>query len=306
VDAARIIVVGSVNSDVTVKVPELPRPGETVVGGTLEISDGGKGANAAVAAARLGVRTHLVALVGADERGRAARAALVEAGVDDAYVGTVEDATGLAAVLVDARGENLIAVASGANARLTARHVETALAGLARASAPTVVLAGLEVPDEAVLAAARGAAARGWPFVLNPAPARPLAAELTVLCSVLTPNEHELKRLAPTGPEALLAAGAGAVVVTLGAAGAEVHRAGSRAVRITPFPSAPVDTTGAGDAFNAALAAALADGEPLERAALAAGAAGALATRAAGARGGLPTAAEVNQLVGAHALAGAG
>jgi ribokinase len=152
---------------------------------------------------------------------------------------------------------------------------------------------GLEVPDDAVLAAATTARERGFPFVLNPAPANAISRELVALCDVLTPNRTETGGLGFASPEDLLASGAGAVVVTLGADGVEVHRPGSAVVAVPAFPVEVVDTTGAGDAFGGSLAWALASGESLDEAVQLACAAAALSTRALGARSAQASADEV-------------
>ena len=291
--SSRVIVVGSINVDLTVKVKSLPGPGETVIGGRFVQSPGGKGGNQATAAALLGAHTSIVGSVGDDSLGEMALADLERAGVDVSEVTTSSVATGVAAILVDERGENLIAVASGANEQLTGAMVESALDRLPLEGA--VVLAVLEVPDEAVSTAARTAKRNGASFVLNPAPARPLSEGLVSLCDVLTPNEHELAVLGSA--DGLLGRGAGAVVVTRGAAGAEIVRLGAEPRHQPAYPVDAVDTTGAGDAFSAALACGLAEGASLEQAVTLATAAGALATRAVGARAGLPTRAELEGLL---------
>lgn len=289
-----VIVVGSVNVDALMRAPRLPAAGETVVGATLTRSQGGKGANAAVAAARLGARVALVAAVGADADGDGARAALAAAGVDVSALVRVDAPTGAAHIALDAAGENAIVVASGANARLEPAHVAAALARLAGPA--SVVLADLEVPDAAVLAAAAASAELGARFVLDPAPARPLAAALVARCEALTPNRGELAALGGDAA-ALLARGARSVVVTLGAAGAELHEPARASVRQPPFAVASVDSTGAGDAFAAALAVALARGAERRAAVRFAAAAGALATRALGARAALASCEDVDRLM---------
>src|SRR5438477_11248317 len=171
--SAAVVVVGSVNMDLVVRMDHLPAPGETVVGGSFVRVPGGKGANQAAAAARMGAaRTWLVGMVGRDEFGAEARADLERFGVDLSFLGTSAEPTGVAAILVDGRGENMIAVASGANAVLDGRAVADAVRSVPAEAA--VVLACLEVGEDAVLAAARAARARGFAFVLNPAPVRPL------------------------------------------------------------------------------------------------------------------------------------
>jgi len=291
-------VVGSVNVDLVVRLPRLPQAGETAGGGEFSVGPGGKGGNQAVAAARLGADVVMVGALGDDDHGQDARADLEREGVGTALVGTVPAATGVAVVLVDQNAENLIALAPGANARLRPGAVATALASLP--SGPAVVLASLEVPLASVEAAGAVAADRGWPFVLNPAPAAPLPAGLLRLTTVLTPNEGELAVLAPGGPAALLSAGVGAVVVTCGGAGAVVHDGAGSLVVGAPQVEA-VDTTGAGDCVSGALAWALASGLALADAVPVAVTAASLSTRARGARAGYPTREEVATAMGRRA-----
>jgi len=288
-----VVVVGSVNTDMMMSVPSLPAPGETVTGRRFASALGGKGANAAVAAAQLRAHTHLVACVGDDPHGDDARRALAEAGVDVAAIATGTAPTGVAMVLLDDAAENVIGVVPGANAELDAGHVTAALGAL---TSDAVVIADLEIPDAAVLAAARGAHAHGWPFVLDPAPASPLTGELLALVDVLVPNAGELDALDPTGGQALLAAGVGAIVVTEGARGTSILRPGGQAMHLPAFAIDAHDSTGAGDAFCAALAVALAAGSDLAAAVARGAAAGALATRRAGAQGSPATSAEIDQL----------
>jgi ribokinase len=290
-----VIVVGSVNVDLVMRLPALPSPGETVIGGELSYGLGGKGCNAAVAAARLGADTALIGRVGRDEYGEDAIRQLRDAGVRVDGVGRSDHPTGVAAVLADRSGENLIAVASGANAHLDASQVEAWLTSLTATGA--AVLANLEVPTAAALRAAQAASARGWPFILDPAPARELPDELLALCDVITPNRHELAVLA-VDAAALRSRGATAVVVTEGALGASVDTPDGH-WRQPAMAVDAVDSTGAGDAFAAALAVGLAGGDDLARAVQRATAAGALATRGVGAQASLPTAAEVERLMAA-------
>lgn len=291
-----VVVVGSVNVDMVFRVPRLPGPGETVTRGSFTRSPGGKGGNQAVAAARLGARSWFVGLVGDDELGVEARRDLDSAGVDVSLVRTGSTHTGVAGVLVDDQGENMIAVAPGANAQVDGATVSPALSGLGIDDA--VVLANLEIPDEGVIAAAAAAEERGWPFVLNPAPAREIPAEVLSRCAVLVPNEVEMDDLGGGSVDDLLEAGVGAVVVTRGRQGADLHRPGRPVHRQPSFPGEVVDTTGAGDAFCGALGWALAGGADLERAVRLAAAAGALACREVGARSGLPDREEVERLAG--------
>jgi len=273
--ARDVYVVGSVNLDLVVRAATLPGPGETVTGGTFERHGGGKSANQAVAAARQGATVRMVGAVGSDDLGDEAVADLAGEGVDVSAVARVTAPTGVALIAVDEAGENQIAVASGANNELTPAAVEAALAG---AEPGGVVLIGLEVPDAPVLAAARAARAAGLEVVLNPAPARPLPDELLALGPVLTPNEPE------AAARALTARTGAPVVVTIGPEGALL--ADGDALERIPAPKVEaVDTTGAGDAFNGALAAALADGAKLGDAVRAAVAAAADSVRRPGARG---------------------
>ena len=289
-----VIVVGSVNVDLVVRAGRLPAPGETVIGGVFSKAQGGKGANQAAAAAALGAHVRILGLVGDDDFGREAQADLRARGVDLVHLGTGTHPTGVALIVVDDQGENLIAVASGANEELTGEIVSSAFAAIEEPSA--VVLADLEVPDDAVFAAAEAAGERGWPFVLNPAPARSIDAGLIRLCDVLVPNEHEVTELGPPSVKSLLDAGARAVVVTLGSDGAALHRAGAATRHVKPpIPLDVVDTTGAGDAFCGALATWLSEGASIEAALEAAVLAGSLATRAVGAREGLPARAELEK-----------
>jgi ribokinase len=319
---AAVVVVGSVNADLVVSVRQLPRPGETVSGGTFARHGGGKGANQAVAAARLGARVAFVGAVGGDDLGDEALRELASEGVDVSGAARLEGvATGVAVIVVDERGENQIAVASGANAALTgdavAAALEPLLAGLAGATmsshgampaggaAPTassggggaaagVVLLGHEVPEAAVVAGARAARAAGWTAILNPAPARPLPDGIDGV--LLTPNADEARALTgedePEAAARALADRTGApVLVTLGPDGALLLD--GTAERL-PAPAVDVvDTTGAGDTVNGALAAELAAGRPLRDALRFALAAAALSTRAAGARTGMPRRHEV-------------
>ncbi len=295
----RVVVVGSVNVDLVVVTPRLPGPGETVTGGDVERHHGGKGGNQAVAAARLGAHVVFVGAVGNDDFGAAARDALEGEGIDVAHLATVGRPTGVALIVVDEHAENLIAVAPGANGALDEDAVAATLAALALGPGD-VVLACREIPPGAVraaLAAARGAGATG---ILNPAPADGFDGATIALADVLTPNEAELAIIGGDGsPEvaarSLLAGGRSgrSIVVTLGAAGALVVPADGPALEIPARPVVPVDTTGAGDAFNGALAAGLAEGRGLVGAATRAVAAAGLSTTRMGARGGMPTSAEL-------------
>ncbi len=311
---ARVVVVGSVNVDLVVTVAGLPAPGETVTGGRFARHGGGKSANQAVAAARLGARVELVGAVGDDDLGAEAVAVLAEEGVGVEHVGRlVDEPTGVALIVVDEAGENQIAVASGANAALDGTAVERALgvllggaevtesgrpAGLEPGGAPEfepmVILLGFEVSDEAVVAGARAGAAAGARLVLNPAPARELVPDLLALAPLLTPNAAEARALtdqdtAEAAARALAELTGAPVVLTLGADGALLLEGpGAEPERVPAAQVDVVDTTGAGDAFNGALAAELASGSDLRDAARLAVRAAGISCGTAGARDGMP------------------
>ncbi len=310
--SARVIVVGSVNVDLVVNVERLPAPGETVIGGRFARHHGGKGGNQAIAAARLGATTVFVGAVGDDAFGADARAALAAGGVDTTELATLTgQATGVALILVDEDGENSIAVAGGANAALGSVQVRQALKRLAL-TAEDVVLVGHEIRTAATHEALRQAKLAKATAILNPAPAGALSRETLDLADVLTPNDGELTVLAGDGPPSararrLLDGGVRpdrAVLVSLGRRGALLV-AGRQARTIAAPKVEPIDTTGAGDALNGALAAGLAVGMDLEAAATRAVAAASLAVTRAGAREGLPTTAELDSAIARFAKAGA-
>lgn len=300
----RIVVVGSVNTDLVVRVPMLPRPGETAIGGTFATAGGGKGANQAVAAARAGGDVVFVAKVGADTMGDAAIASYRAEGVDTAHV-TRDTATpsGVALILVDLHGENIIAVASGANDRLLPADVDRARERIAAAD---VLLVQLEVPLETVRHAAAIARAAGVRVILNPAPARPLDAALLGDVAILTPNETEAAAL--TGRHGidtqsvaaaaadLLALGPAAAVITLGGRGAFLAGGGT-GLHVPAFPVTPVDTVAAGDVFNGCLAVAIAEGRGLAEAVRFAAAAAAVSVTRRGAQDSAPERHEIDVVV---------
>src|SRR4051812_16731895 len=231
--AAPVIVVGSINIDLVAVGTRMPRPGETVSMERFAEVQGGKGGNQASAAAALGARVHFIGAVGSDHWGEAARTDLADRGIDVSALATVDGPSGVAIILVDDAGENSIAIIPGANAAVSPSAVTDALAALGVDDAVLVVC--LEIPLESVTAAARAAAARGWRVVLNPAPAPQLPAELIAAATVITPNATEVEQLG--GVEALLAAGAGAVVVTRGREGVELHPSDGAASRIAASPA---------------------------------------------------------------------
>ena len=301
---AVIVIVGSVNVDLVVAAERLPGRGETVLGRRLERHGGGKGANAAVAAARLGAEARLVAAVGGDDLGREALAELRQEGVDVAAVSQVADeATGAALIVVDGSGDNQIAVGAGANAALSPDGVRRALErALDRAGC---LLVSLEISHEAVRAAVGAGREHGVPVIVDPAPARTSVLELAALGPIFTPNAGEAQRL--TGEvdkwraAAALNRRTGApVIVTDGSEGALLLEQSGAEPLALPAPSgvAAVDTTGAGDTFSGALATRIAAGDDLRAAASFAVAAGACAVRARGARSAMPTEAEVHAIAG--------
>jgi ribokinase len=305
---ARVVVVGSSNTDFVIKARTIPRPGETVLGGTFVSAPGGKGANQAVAAARLGADVTLVARIGNDGFGDAALAGLTREGIQTGFVvRDAQAASGVALITVDDRGENAIAVAPGSNSRLSPEDVERARDAISDAD---VLLLQLESPLETVRHAARLAQAAEVPVVLNPAPAQPLDHELLGRVTVLTPNRGEASLLssvavrdapsAEAAATALLGMGAANVVITLGADGA--FWAGPDGVGLVEGVSVDaVDTTAAGDAFNGALAVALAAGQAVPAAVRFATVAGALATTRLGAQPSLPTREAIEIFQAGHA-----
>ena len=301
----RVLVVGSANVDLTVALPRLPRPGETVSEGTLLVARGGKGANQAVAARRLGAEVRLVACVGEDASGRDVRQALTDEGIGvEAIVTTAQAATGTALIVVDAEGRNQIAVAPGANRALTVADVDRRDADFAWAE---VVVCSLEVPLATARRALECARRHGALTILNPAPLPERGLDFLDLADYVTPNEGEAARLtglplsdldgAATVAAAIHALGAAHAIVTLGAGGA-VAEGGDGRVHVPAFEVTAVDTTGAGDAFNGALAVALAEGQPLAAALRFANAAAALACTRRGAQPSLPTRHEVERFAG--------
>jgi ribokinase len=290
-----IVVVGSSNTDMIIKLKRIPRAGETVLGGEFLTAAGGKGANQAVAAARAGGQVSLIARVGRDALGDEAIAGFIGDGIDVSHV--TRDprlASGAALIFVAQNGENSIAVASGANARLSPADVKRAGALIARAK---VVLMQLETPLDTVVAAARLAASKGALVILNPAPARAIPGELLQLFSILTPNESEAEmltgdringvRAAKRAAEALLRRGVQTVILTLGAKGALI--ASKQGTHLVPgFQVKTVDTTAAGDVFNGALAVALTEGRSLDRAVRFANAAAAISVTRMGAQRSAP------------------
>ncbi|MEP6964032.1 MAG: ribokinase [Polaromonas sp.] len=298
-----VVCVASWNADLVSRVARPIARGETLMAHAFSISPGGKGSNAAVAAARQGARVALIARIGADDFGRMGMDLWHAEGIATAHVERAAgERSGVAQILVYEDGDNSIAVCPGAGAGLGARHAEAARDMLGHCR---VVMASCEVPLDATLAAFRLARAGGALTVLNPAPARPLPDELLALVDVLTPNESELYQLAGPAHSAsidqaaaqLLGRGTGAVLVTLGASGCRLYRSGHDAMALAGRVMPVADTIGAGDTFTGTLAANLARGAPLTDAVRWANAAAALSVTRQGALGGVPTRAEVAALL---------
>jgi len=300
----RVTVVGSFNQDLVVVTPRMPVKGETILGGRYQTGPGGKGANQAVAAARLGADVAMVVKLGTDDIGDGAQANLVAEGVRPDYLlRTGETHTGVAFIIVDAEGENMIVVAPGSNTLLAPDDVDACRAAITEAD---VLLVELESPLETVQRALEVAREAGVRTILNPAPGQPLANEMLELVDVLTPNETETELIAGMpvtdvpGAEAagrhLLAQGVGTVIVTLGAKGALIV-APDGVQHVPGHVVDVVDTTGAGDAFNGAIAVALAEGKEVAEAVALANAAAALQVTKFGTAPAMPYRDEVERLL---------
>lgn len=301
---AEVVCVASWNADLISHVPRPIARGETLMGSSFSISPGGKGSNAAVAAARQGARVALIARIGEDDFGRMGMKLWQDEGIATAHVEQAPgERSGVAQILVYDDGDNSIAVCPGAGTGLDVRHAQAAQQVLA---ACRVVMASCEVPVAATHEAFRIAHEAGALTVLNPAPARPLPDELLALVDVLTPNEGELYLLA--GPAhagsldgaalELMRRGTRAVLVTLGAAGCRLYQAGQPPVALAGRAMPVCDTIGAGDTFTGALAAALARGQTLVEAMRWANAAASLSVTRHGAVDGMPSRADVASLLG--------
>jgi ribokinase len=298
-----VLVFGSINMDLVVRTPRLPAPAESLPGHEFFTAGGGKGANQAVAAARLNVPTKMVGRVGGDNFGVELRQNLAKAGVDTSAILTDPETTsGVALIAVDDTAQNSIIFVHGANGRLGQSDVDRMKAHLAGAQ---VLLLQLEVPLEASLAAARLARQAGVTVILDPAPAGDIPAEFYRLVDIITPNEVEAGQLAdfPVKNETyalraaniLLERGAKTAIVKLGALGvAYVSRTSGEKVEgfVPAFKVNAVDTVAAGDAFNGGLAVALVEGQPLEAAIRWGAAAGALSATRPGAQPSMPSRAE--------------
>ena len=300
----KIVVVGSSNTDLVLKLPGLPKPGETIIGGTFSTAQGGKGANQAVAASRVGGDVTFITKVGNDLLGTETLRSLNQDSLDLRFTRRhPTTASGVAFIFVDEKGENCIGVASGANSELLPADIEDARAAITSAD---ILLVQLEVPLATVQAAAKIASAGGVRFLLNPAPAQELQPSLLNLVSVIIPNEHEAGRLtgievideksAAAASSRLRMMGVSSVVVTLGSRGAFID-SGDAVSLVAPFTVNAVDTTAAGDVFCGALAVGLAEGKSLEDASRLANAAGAISVTRPGAQPSAPSREEIEQLL---------
>lgn len=305
----RIVVIGSANTDLVVRIAALPKPGETVLGGEFAQVGGGKGANQAVAAARAGGEVTFVAKVGDDAFGQAAIRSYEAEGIGTAHVTTAPGvASGVALILIDAEGENSIAVASGANSHLTPADINAAAEVIAAAD---IVLVQLEIPLATVRRVVEIARGAGRRVILNPAPACELDDNLLHNLYLITPNESEASLLtgldvvdicsATTAAANLIQRGASAALVTLGREGCLLLEPGSPTPTPQHVPShtvTAIDTVAAGDVFNGALAVALGEGDSLAAAAAFATAAAAIAVTRPGAQASAPYREEIQAMLG--------
>ena len=301
-----VVVVGSINIDLVARAERIPLPGETVLSSDFQMHPGGKGANQAVAVARLGYPVHMIGSIGSDAFGENLRTQLAKSGVDTSGVRICQGPSGVAVIAVTPSGENAIVVTAGANALVSPRDVDE---NSDRIGTAGVVLTQLEIPLETVQHLGRLCASRGVPMILDPAPARALPAELLDQASWLTPNETEIAQCLAGAQTAVDSGNASAIVdalvkrcrcglvLKMGPRGACLATKDFRQ-QIDAFAVAAVDTTGAGDAFNGAFAVGLVTGKsPLESARFAVAASAVSVTRA-GAQPSMPTMEDVNLLLG--------
>lgn len=294
-----IVVVGSINMDLVVRAPRHPQPGETILGTDFQTFPGGKGANQAVSAARLGGQVSMVGRVGDDPFGSSLLATLEKDGINTGTVLRTDGvSSGVALITVNDAGQNNIVVVPGANGRLTPQDIHAARSVFRGAS---VVLLQLEIPLTTVTEAIALARLEGAQVILNPSPAQPLSPSLLAQVNYLIPNEHELSLLTgmrpdSLSPDILKSMGVDCLIVTLGSEGVLVVEDQS-VLRIQPHRVDVVDTTAAGDAFAGAFAVALSEGQSIKAAASFGNAAGALAVTKAGAQPSLPTRRELDEFL---------
>lgn len=303
--SSKIVVVGSANTDMIIQLERIPRPGETILGGEFSMAAGGKGANQAVAAARAGGAVDFIACVGEDMFGQQAVAGFEKDGINMAHIiRHPTSPSGVALIFVDQKGENSIAVASGANGQLLPEHINGAAEAIASAG---ILVMQLEIPMVTVHKAAALAADNNVKVILNPAPAQMLSDELLANISILTPNETEAELLtgiavnnesdAAAAAKVLLGKGVEFVIITLGEKGAFVATSDSCEI-ISGFTVETVDSTAAGDTFNGALAVALGENKSLKAAVRFANAAAALSVTKLGAQPSAPRREEIDGLFG--------
>lgn len=291
-----ILVVGSSNTDMIAEVPTIPMPGETVLGSNFRTSAGGKGANQAVAAARLGADVTFICGIGKDDLGAKAIDGFRKDGINTEFAFLKDTHSGVALIFVDKKGENSIGVAGGANGLLTPEDIDNADRAFQEAD---VLLLQMETPPETVIYAARKAKKYGKTVILNPAPmTNDLPDELIRNIDIITPNETELVRVLEQfeSTDKLFGLGVKSIVVTLGSKGADIISADKKE-HVDAFKVNPVDTVGAGDCFNGALAYSLRQSSDLKAAVIFASAAGALATQKKGAQDAMPTLLEVKEFM---------
>ena len=299
-----IVALGSVNMDLVATMRRIPEQGETLMGDAFFTAPGGKGANQAVAAAKLGAQVRMVGRVGADAFGKTLLDGLKANGIDTRHIGIdADNPTGIAIILLDAAGDNRIVAMYGANMACGAPELDAAKRAMAGAHA---LMLQLETPPDISLAAARYAREQGLRVIWDPAPAALLPPDAFAAAHILTPNQSEAEALtgipvtdarsASAAADALLAKGVDIAVVKLGEQGAFAATPTQRHYA-PPFPVDAIDTVAAGDAFGAALAVALSEDKPLDDALTFASAAGALATTKPGAQDAMPSRQEVDALI---------
>lgn len=292
----KIAVIGSINMDLTARTQRLPGKGETLAAERMDYVPGGKGANQAVAAARLGADVTMFGCVGDDAFGGRLIENLRQNGVHTEYVRRLEGISSGLALITVAEKDNCIVVVPGANGQVSPAYLESVRDQVLQAD---IVLLQNEIPEETIEAAVDLCSRAGKTILYNPAPMRPVPEDLVEKVTYLTPNEHEAALLFPDAKdlEELMKAGSGRLIVTLGSEGVAACREGE-ILRIPARPAKVADTTGAGDTFNGAFACALARGKELEEALVFANTAASLSTERYGAQGGMPTAEEVKAALG--------
>jgi len=298
-----ILVVGSLNMDLVITVSQLPSKGETVFGKKFTTFPGGKGANQAVSASKLGAKVRMVGAVGRDDFGATLLSSLAQSRVDTSYIAIVDSSTGTALITVDQNGANSIVVVPGANDACCPRDIDKALQG---GDSPGILLVQHEIPEETVEYAISEAKKSGWTIILNPAPARVIKAEILSMVDIIIPNETEAAYLtgskvssleeATQAGRKLLARGASTVIITLGDKGALCCME-NQTYHIPPYKVKAIDTTAAGDAYVGALATALGEGKTILDSANFAAAAAALSVTRLGAQPGLPWREEVEHFI---------